>query len=550
PPPADNSVRPVFRFQSNEANISFECSLDNGGFVPCSSGAAFGPVGTGQHLFSVRARDRAGNADPTPVGYSWRVDTSTPDTEIQSSPPDFSGTTTATFAFNSPDVAGTSATFECALDGGAFAACTSPKVYASLTEGTHTFAVRVRNPVGTIDPSPATRTWKVDLTPPTTMITAGPTGLVPVASASFTFTANEPNVSFTCSIDNAAFAPCMSPLALTALGQGAHTFAVRATDIAGNPDMSAASQSWTVDTVAPDVSITGGPAAASTSGPRVIFAFTASDGTVACSFDSGAFGACASPMGVNLAAGAHQFAVRATDAAGNVTTVTRGWSVACSAPDPTGAVGLLHLDEAAGQTLANAVAGGAPAMLGDTAMVEPIDPVLGPGSRFGGGLTFTVADGDRVSWPLAVAAMPDVTIELWAKPGASPGARDIAVSGDGRIALRVAAASPTTVQFSIAITEGGGPGPGGMTRVATSAAVAAGAWHHVIASLQQPALRLWIDGARTEVDTVALGAPLALDSLRLGGMGPAAYDGSLDEVWVAQTAITGDEAARTRYCPL
>ena len=120
------------------------------------------------------------------------------------------------------------------------------------------------------------------------------------------------------------------------------------------------------------------------------------------------------------------------------------------------------------------------------------------------------------------------------------------MSGDGRIALRVAAASPTTVQFSIAIAEGG---PAGMTRVVTSAAYTAGLWQHVIASLQQPALRLWIDGTRSEIDTVALAAPLALDSLRLGGMGPAAYDGALDEVWVAQTAITADEAARTRYCP-
>jgi hypothetical protein len=143
--------------------------------------------------------------------------------------------------------------------------------------------------------------------------------------------------------------------------------------------------------------------------------------------------------------------------------------------------------------------------------------------------------------------MPDVTIELWAHPGSSAGARDIAVSGDGRIALRVTAASPTTVQFSIAIAEGGMMG---MTRVATSAAVAAGAWHHVLASLQQPALRLWVDGVRTEVDTVQLAAPLALDSLRLGGTGGAAYDGALDEVWVAQTAIIADEPARVRYCPL
>ncbi|HEY0986763.1 MAG TPA: LamG-like jellyroll fold domain-containing protein, partial [Kofleriaceae bacterium] len=109
------------------------------------------------------------------------------------------------------------------------------------------------------------------------------------------------------------------------------------------------------------------------------------------------------------------------------------------------------------------------------------------------------------------------------------------------------AASPTAVQFSIAIAEGG---MAGQTRVATSAAVAAGAWHHVLVSLQQPALRLWVDGVRTEVDTVALGAPLALAALRLGGSAAAAYDGALDEVWIAQTAITADEAARSRYCPL
>jgi large repetitive protein len=550
PPAADNSVLAVFRFRSGEANVSFECSLDNAGFVPCNSGGAFGPVGSGQHLFSVRARDRAGNLDPTPVGYSWTVDTSTPDTRLvptPTSPTDAWGSTSATFTFDSPDVPTASATFECSFDGAAFSACTSPRTYSSLSEGSHTFLVRVRNPLGTVDPTPANRTFTVDLTPPTTMITGGPSGLVPVASANFSFTASEANVTFQCNLDNTGpFVNCMSPMSFTALGQGAHTFAVRAIDVAGNVDMTAATRSWTVDTVAPDVAITAGPAAASTSGPRVIFAFTVSDGAVACSFDNGAFGTCTTPIGVNLAAGAHQFAVRGTDAAGNVTIVTRAWSVACSAPDPTGAVGLLHLDET-GQTLANAVAGGAPATLGDTAMAEPIDPTQGPGGRFGGALTFNIASGDRVAWPLAAPAMPDATIELWAKPGPSAGAHDVAVSGDGRIALRVTAASPTTVQFSIAIAEGG---PTGMTRVVASAAVAANAWHHVIASLDQPALRLWVDGVRTEVDTVALAAPLALDSLRLGGTGPAAYDGSLDEVWIAQTAIATDEAARTRYCPL
>jgi len=367
-----------------------------------------------------------------------------------------------------------------------------------------------------------------------------------MASANFTFTANEPGVTFECNVDNAGFAACMSPLALTAMAQGGHSFAVRATDAAGNTDGSAAMRSWMVDTIAPDVTITAGPVAATTSGPRVTFAFTVSDGTITCSFDGGPFTACATPVAVNLPAGMHQFAVRAIDGVGNVTTVNRAWTIACGAPDPAGAAGVLHLDDT-GQTLANAVTGGAPATLGDTIAIEPFDPTAVAGGRFGGALAFTGAESDRVTWPLAALMMSDLTIELWARPNALAGARDVAVSGDGRISLRVTAASPTTVQFSIAIGEGG---VAGMTRVATSAAVAAGAWHHVLVSLKQPSLWLYVDGARTDGAAVALGAQLALDALRLGGSGAAAYDGALDEVWIAQTAMATDEAARGRYCPL
>ena len=254
---------------------------------------------------------------------------------------------------------------------------------------------------------------------------------------------------------------------------------------------------------------------------------------------------CSSPVASNLPAGAHQFAVRATDAAGNATTVSRAWTVACSAPDATGAAGLLHLDDT-GQTLANAVAGGAPATLGDTAMPEPGDPTPLAAARFGGGLAFTAANGDHVAWPVALPAMSTLTIELWARPSAPAGARDVFVSGDGRVALRVAAASPSAVRFTISIAEGAG----GQTRSVTSADAAAGAWHHVLASLAPPALRLWVDGVRTEVSTVTLVAPPPLDTVRLGGAAAGAYDGALDEVWLAQTAITSDDAALVRYCPL
>jgi hypothetical protein len=121
------------------------------------------------------------------------------------------------------------------------------------------------------------------------------------------------------------------------------------------------------------------------------------------------------------------------------------------------------------------------------------------------------------------------------------------VSSDGRVALRVTAASPTTVRFSVTIV---GDGVGATTVTATSATVVAGAWHHVLASLQAPALRLWVDGVRTDAAGVQLATPPALDALRLGGNAATAYEGALDEVWVAQTAITSDEPALARYCPL
>lgn len=543
PPAADNSVIVSFEFESREDNVTFDCALDGGGYAACESGVEVGPIGDGPHSFAVRARDRAGNLDASPAIHAWSIDTSTPDTQLISGPSGATSNTSASFSFVSPD-AGPGATFQCAIDGGMFAACSSPHMISGLGEGEYTFAVRVRDAVGNLDPTPAVRVWSVDLTPPDTVIATGPTGTVNVASASFMFTATEPGVTYACSLDDAPFAACTSPFSAPALAQGPHVFAVRATDPAGHVDPAPATRAWTVDTIAPDLIISEGPADASTSGPRVTFTFTASEGQPACSLDGAAFSACTSPRSFNVPAGPHDFAIRASDAAGNVATVMRAWTVACAAPDPLGAAGLLHLDDA-DQVLVNAVPGGASASLGTDATVELADPSFTTG-RFGGALSFAALENDRVAWPAAFGAMTELTIELWASPAAQAGSRELLISGDGRVALRATAASPSTMTFSISIV----PNGGGPPRVTTSAAVAAGQWHHVIASLQPPALRLWVDGERTEITGVDVTMPPALDALRLGGEGERAFGGLIDEVWVAQTAIGADEAALARYCPL
>lgn len=533
PPAADNSTMVMFFFTSDEMNVTFDCSLDSADYQPCASGDAFGPIGDGAHSFAVRAHDRAGNVDASPAIRAWITDTATPDTEITGGPMNTSGTTTATFTFDSPD-AGAGASFECSLDSPIFVPCSSPDTISNLTEGNHTFKVRVRDAVGNVDPSPASRTWTVDLTAPNTTITSGPTGTVSATAAAFSFTSNEMNVTYACSLDGSPAMPCTSPYSAMSMGQGPHTFSVAATDAAGHTDATPATRTWTVDTQPPDIQITSGPNG--TSGPHVTFAFTVSEGQATCAVDDADPAPCTSPVSLNLPAGPHTFSVRATDGAGNTGSATRSWTVACSAPDATGAAGLLHLDTA-DQSQPNAAAGGQPATLGDTAMPEPTDPSHVAMARFGGGFAFDAAAGQKLTWPAMLGPTTAFTFEVWSKPDGSAGPRDLVVSGDSRAGLRVLPISATQARFVITVAN----------QTVMSAPVAIGQWHHVLASFSEPSLRLWVDGVRTEQDTVTLsGMPVALDSIVIGGN----YGGTLDEVWIAQTAITDDSAALDRYCPL
>jgi PKD repeat protein len=109
-----------------------------------------------------------------------------------------------------------------------------------------------------------------DTTPPQTTITSGPSGTTTSTSATFQFTATEPS-TFECSLDAGAFEPCASPTSYAGLGEGAHTFRVRATDAAGNTDPTAAERTWTIQANTP---------------PTARFTFSCS--ALTCSFDGSA----------------------------------------------------------------------------------------------------------------------------------------------------------------------------------------------------------------------------------------------------------------------
>jgi hypothetical protein len=280
----------------------------------------------------VRATDSAGNTDASPASYTWTVDTTTPNTTITAQPANPTNQTSASFSFTSTE-AGSS--FECRLDGAAFAACTSPRSYTGLTDGAHTFEVRATDPAGNTDASPTSYAWTVDTAAPNTTITSAPLDPTSDPAASFGFSSSEGGSSFECSLDGAGYTACTSPKNYTGLADGAHTFQVRATDPAGNTDASPASYAWTVDATAPNTTITAQPPNP-TNQTSAGFSFTSTEaGSFECSLDGSAFAACTSPQGyAGLAEGSHTFQVRATDPAGNTdaSPASYGWTVDTSAP--------------------------------------------------------------------------------------------------------------------------------------------------------------------------------------------------------------------------
>ncbi|MET0782180.1 MAG: hypothetical protein ABWZ16_11755, partial [Microbacterium sp.] len=157
-------------------------------------------------------------------------------------PPASTSSTAASFAFTSSEAG---STFQCSLDGAAFAGCTSPAAYSGLAPGAHTFAVRAVDPAGNVDPVPAARAFRIDTKPPRTTIDRGPAGRTTDLTPTWRFSSSERASTFECHIDKAEFTPCASPFTAPGRKRGAHRFSVRARDAAGNVDATPASRRYT-----------------------------------------------------------------------------------------------------------------------------------------------------------------------------------------------------------------------------------------------------------------------------------------------------------------
>jgi hypothetical protein len=341
-----------FEFTANEPVTGFLCKLDGpgattGSYGPCSSPQDYSLLADGSYTFSVRAVDGAGNAESSPATSSFTVDTTQPQTTIDSGPSGPVGSGSASFVFHSSKPL---STFECKLDGpgattGSYG---SPQPYSSLADGSYTFSVRATDSLGHLDTSAATSTFTVDTAAPDTNLTSATSGTIASGSASFAFSSPDVGATFQCKLDGpgavtGSYGPCPSPQGYSSLNDGSYTFSVRAVDASNNVDASPSTSSFTVDTTAPDTSLDSGPAGTIDSG-NASFAFSSPDlgATFQCRLDGpggaiGTYGACGSPKDYSsLANGSYVFSVRAVDAAGNADASAANRSFTVAKPAPPG----------------------------------------------------------------------------------------------------------------------------------------------------------------------------------------------------------------------
>ncbi len=300
-----------------------------------------------------------GNAEPAQcfnIACTIGIPPGSPDTVIVARPTDPTNSRRALFTFTGSDNITPVANlgFQCRLDSTnelAWVGCENPSEYAGLTPGTHTFEVRAVDESEFVDPTPASYTWTITALPigvaPDTFIDLAPPTDVALFEGFFTFSANEPDVTFACSLDGAPFAACefVFEFEFEEFEVGLHTFRVRATDFEGNTDPTPATYTWNVLGII--TTITAGPAftpgefpgpaeGGETTETTATFRFEANVAapsgppTFFCSLDLGPFVACASPLVYSgLAIGEHLLLINAVDPEGReqIEPTEYGWVI-------------------------------------------------------------------------------------------------------------------------------------------------------------------------------------------------------------------------------
>lgn len=186
----------------------------------------------------------------------------------------------------------------------------------NMADGDHTIRINATDTNGLLA-TERIYNFRVDATAPVVTISQAPATLTGNTTANISFSATDalsPVTSVTCTLDSQTLGSCMSPLTLTNLSAGAHTFRIKATDAANNTSEEKTA-TWTVDLTAPSVTIATQPARFSNTN-SANFTFSGQIGSVAltnfeCSIDGGTYTLCTSPKAYSsLSDGNHNFSLR------------------------------------------------------------------------------------------------------------------------------------------------------------------------------------------------------------------------------------------------
>ena len=235
-----NATRFAFNAQDGSGSgvKEIQCKLDGGSYQVCTSPRILNNLSQGNHSFTIRSKDRAGNFS-SEVSHQWSIDLSIPVVTINSKPSDPTKDTSANFTFSASDSGGSIKKTECRLDSGAYETCSSPKAYTNLAEGSHTFSVRAEDRGGNLS-AVKSYTWSVDNTPPTITFTTKPDSIVYIGqTAQIRFTGSDSSgiKSYVCTFDGSNY-PCTSGtmVSFNAVSTKTNAFQVTATDKAGNQE--------------------------------------------------------------------------------------------------------------------------------------------------------------------------------------------------------------------------------------------------------------------------------------------------------------------------
>jgi hypothetical protein len=230
-PPEITSINVPGAFSGPSVTISWttsgivdrqECQFDeNGRWFPCTSPVARNGMSAGEHMFSVRVLNGAGQDQ---VDASWFVDPNwqppPPTVTVTSTPPTKTTSTTATFRYTLSNADGV----QCRLDGATVPCTTTTLRLSGLTPGAHDVAITptAAGSVGTT----WTYHWSVL---PTVKILSRPVD-GNTGDAVITFTAS-PGATLTCKLDGVRLSSCASPLVLPAstIAAGTHKVTIQAT---------------------------------------------------------------------------------------------------------------------------------------------------------------------------------------------------------------------------------------------------------------------------------------------------------------------------------